>query len=123
MEKEILDKLDQISEFMKFPNRSRTLRYLINQFYSKTHDKDEEVAGAIILVYNHHKRELQNQSTRLQHNRHHLILSVQHVHIDHDNCLETIAVKGKANDLEELAHNLIALKGIQQGELILTGSL
>jgi CopG family nickel-responsive transcriptional regulator len=59
----------------------------------------------------------------LQHSHHHLILSVQHVHLDPETCLETIAVKGKAKELEDLAHHLITLKGIRQGELIITGSV
>ena len=74
------------------------------------------------MVYDHHKRELQNKSTIVQHDYHHLILSVQHVHLDHNNCLETITVKGKSNELNELSEKLITLKGIKHGKLVMTSS-
>ncbi|MCK4701569.1 MAG: hypothetical protein KAT38_14590 [Bacteroidales bacterium] len=47
-------------------------------------------------------------------------MSVQHVHLDHNNCLETIAVKGKAKELTRLANRLIGMKGIKHGELMMT---
>ena len=82
--------------------------------------ENREVAGAIVLVYDHHKRDLQNKSTDLQHEYHQMILSVQHIHLDHNNCLETIAVKGKAKKLQGLSDKLISLKGIHHGKLIMT---
>lgn len=75
-----------------------------------------------MLVYDHHKRDLQNKSTNIQHDFHDLILSVQHVHLDHHNCLETIAVKGKASQLKLLADNLISLKGIKHGQLVMSAA-
>jgi CopG family nickel-responsive transcriptional regulator len=78
------------------------------------------VAGAIVLVYDHHKKDVQVRSTEIQHDFHPLILSVQHVHLDHSNCLETIAVKGRASQLQSLADQLIALKGIKHGKLVMS---
>ncbi len=124
IEKELLEKLDELTRDLRFPNRSRTIRYLIQQASLRQSQKEnKEMAGAIVLIYNHHQRELQSQATALQHDFHHLILSVQHVHLDHENCLETLAVKGKANELEDLAHALISIKGIQYGTLVITGSM
>jgi len=121
LEEEFLSELDRLVEKHQFPNRSQALRFLIKK-YSVEDEWEEniEVAGAIILVYDHHKRGLQKKSTDVQHDFHHLILSVQHVHLDHHNCLETIAVKGKAKDLKKLANNLIAIKGVKHGELVMT---
>ncbi len=124
MEKPLLEKLDKITQDNQFPNRSRTIRFLVNQFSAKRARKENQsVAGAIILVYNHHQRELQTQSTHLQHDYHKLILSVQHVHLDSENCLETLAVKGRAHELEALSNQLISLKGMQYGSLVITGTL
>ncbi|MCD4734742.1 MAG: nickel-responsive transcriptional regulator NikR [Bacteroidales bacterium] len=121
LEEELLNELDRLVNKHQFPNRSQAIRYLINRY--SVEDKwtdDQIVSGAIVLVYDHHKRNLQNKSTNVQHNYHHLILSVQHVHLDHDNCLETIAVKGKASQLKDLADKLIAIKGVRHGELVKT---
>ncbi|HPD64288.1 MAG TPA: nickel-responsive transcriptional regulator NikR [Bacteroidia bacterium] len=121
LEEDLLKKLDNLVKDLKFPNRSQAIRYLIQkQIVDKKWDSDEEVAGAIVLVYDHHKRDLQNQSTSLQHDFHDIILAVQHVHLNHDNCLETITLKGKASQLKELADRLIAIKGIKHGELVIT---
>lgn len=121
LEDNLLDDLDKIVERKQFPNRSQAIRYLVAQ--SKVEEKwedDADVAGAIVIVYDHHKRDLQNKSTDLQHDYHDVILSVQHVHLDHNNCLETIAVRGKASMLQDLADRLIALKGIKHGRLVMS---
>lgn len=94
--------------------------WLKNTLWRTSGEGNQEVAGAIVLVYDHHKRDLQTKSTDVQHDYHHLILSVQHVHLDHHNCLETIAVKGKAKELKRLSNSLIAIKGVKHGELVMT---
>lgn len=119
LEESYLEALDELVKNQQFPNRSQAIRHLIST--SRVEEKwndNEEVAGAIVLVYDHHKRDLQNRSTDIQHDYHHLILAVQHVHLDHHNCLETISLKGKANELRELADRLIAIKGVRHGQLL-----
>lgn len=121
LEEDLLEALDHYAVKNNFPNRSQALRHLIRKnLVSEKWEKNQEVAGSIVLVYDHHKRDLQHQSTQIQHDFHGLILSVQHVHLDHHHCLETIAVKGKANDLQTLANQLIGLKGIFHGELVMS---
>lgn len=122
LENELLQTLDDYAKQNKFPNRSQAIRHLIRKNLVKQQwEGNQEVAGAIVLVYDHHKRDLQSNSTNIQHDFHDLILSVQHVHLDHHHCLETIAVKGKAERLTELANHLIGLKGIFHGELVMSG--
>jgi CopG family nickel-responsive transcriptional regulator len=121
LENELLNELDRLVEKHHFPNRSQAIRYLIKKYSVEDEwEENQQVAGAIVLVYDHHKRDLQTKSTEVQHDYHHLILSVQHVHLDHVNCLETIAVKGKAKELQKLADRLIAIKGVKHGELMMT---
>ncbi len=119
IEEEYLYYLDDLVSQKQFPNRSQAIRHLIS--LSKVDNQwegSEEVAGAIVLVYDHHRRDLQNRSTEIQHDFHHLILAVQHVHLDHHNCLETISLKGKSNELRTLADRLIAIKGVKHGKLV-----
>ena len=121
LEKEIMQVLDQYTAENNFPNRSQAIRHLIEKFAveNKWHC-DHEVAGAIVIVYDHHKRNIDNEINEVQHNYHHLILSTQHLHLTHETCLETIAVKGKASELTDLADKIIALKGIYHGKLVMT---
>ena len=121
LEEDLLNDLDKLVTQQNFPNRSQAIRYLIKKnLVEDEWEGNDEVAGAIVLVYDHHRRGLQSRSTEVQHNYHHLILSIQHVHLDHDNCLETIAVIGKATELIALANKLIAIKGIKHGKLVMS---
>ncbi len=121
LEEDILNELDQFVDQRKFPNRSQAIRYLISNYLVEDKiDANQIVAGSIVLVYDHHKRDLLSKATSIQHDFHDAILSSQHVHLDHHNCLETIAVMGKAVRLQELADKLIAIKGIKHGRLVIT---
>ncbi|MFP4059568.1 MAG: nickel-responsive transcriptional regulator NikR [Bacteroidota bacterium] len=123
LEAEVLEELDLFVHENKFPNRSQAIRFLIEKnIVEKKWRCNNTVAGAIVLVYDHHKRDLTSRSLDIQHDYHHLILSVQHVHLDHDNCLETITVKGKAHELSELSDRLIGLKGVKHGKLVMSAA-
>ena len=80
------------------------------------------VMGVITLVYNHHQPNLQEKVTLAQHDFHHQIISSTHVHMDHDNCMEVIIVKGKAGEIQKLADKLIALRGIRSGGLSMSST-
>lgn len=122
LEEDLLGKLDRLVEVKQFPNRSQAIRFLIHsKMVEQQWEENQEVAGALVLIYDHHKHDLQNQMTGLQHDYHCLILSSQHIHLNHDLCLETITLKGKAGKLSKLSDRLRALKGIYHGELVMTG--
>lgn len=120
---ELLEKFDRFIKEKSYINRSEAFRDLIRQeLIKKQWDTDAEVAGAITLMYNHHHRALLNKITDLQHDFQSLIISTQHVHLDHDNCLEIVAVKGKAQDVRRLAEMLRAIKGIKHGTLSMSST-
>lgn len=121
LEKELLEALDNFAEENKFANRSQAIRHLItNNLVTDKWMCDNIVAGSVTLVYDHHKNDLLKNLTDVQHDYHDEILSSQHFHLDHDNCLEIIAVKGKASILTELSDKLIAIKGIKHGKLTMS---
>ena len=121
LDEDILNDLDKFVIHSHFGNRSQAIRHLIKEsLVSEKWDNNKIVAGAIVIVYDHHKRELNNKLMQVQHDSHELILSTQHIHIEHDLCLETIAVKGKAKQLLTLADKIIGTKGIKHGKLVMT---
>jgi len=81
-----------------------------------------EVVGAITLVYDHHKRELVNKLTDIQHDFQGTIISTQHIHLDHDNCLELIAVRGAPSGIGKLADTLKSVKGVKHGTLSMSST-
>ncbi|MDD5016187.1 MAG: nickel-responsive transcriptional regulator NikR [Atribacterota bacterium] len=116
--KELLGKFDRLIKEKKYPNRSEAIRDLIRENLVKREwAEGKEVAGTITLVFDHHKRELVNILTDIQHDFHQLIISSQHIHLDHDNCLEIIVVRGKPIEVRELADKLRVTKGVKYGAL------
>ena len=83
---------------------------------------DTEIAGSITLVYDHHRHHLQNLLTDLQHDHMDVIVSTLHVHLDHRNCLEILAVRGRADAIKKLADELIGAKGVKHGKLTITST-
>ena len=121
LEEELLNALDRYVKENQFPNRSQAIRYLIEKNLVETKWQcNRIVAGAIVLLYDHHKSELTGKLTDVQHDHYNIILSTQHFHLNHDVCLEIIAVKGEAKELTNLADQLISLKGIRHGKLIMS---
>ncbi|MBN2297966.1 MAG: nickel-responsive transcriptional regulator NikR [Deltaproteobacteria bacterium] len=122
LEEDLLNKLDRLAEKHAFPNRSQAIRYLVRDaLVEDSWQADSEVAGVIVLIYDHHKRNVVNHLLNIQHDYTSLILSSQHAHLDHDNCLETIVLKGRASKIQELSDRLIAIKGIKHGKLVISG--
>ncbi|MFP4365617.1 MAG: nickel-responsive transcriptional regulator NikR [Bacteroidales bacterium] len=121
LEKKLLDELDNYTSENKFANRSQAIRHLINNnIVNEKWQCNNIVAGAITLVYDHHKKDLISNLLNIQHDYHENVLSSQHFHIDHDMCMEIIAVKGKAVTLTHLSEKLIAIKGIMHGKLTMS---
>jgi CopG family nickel-responsive transcriptional regulator len=121
IEKKLVDKFDKLLKEERYSNRSEALRDLIREkLVKKEWLGKKEVAGAITLVYDHHKRDLLNHLVDIQHDHHSLIIANQHVHIDHNNCLEVIVVKGRAVELAKLANKIKSTKGVKHAQLTMT---
>jgi CopG family nickel-responsive transcriptional regulator len=121
---ELLDKFDQLIARRGYTNRSEAFRDLIRDaLVEKTWEAPESrVVGTVTIVYDHHVRLLNEKLTDLQHEYYHHILSTLHVHLDHDNCLEVLVVRGRAGEVRKIADTLIATKGVKHGRLTLTTS-
>ena len=100
------------------PTRSKAVGDLIRSNLVQTEWRaGDEVAGAIVLVYDHHKRDILQRLTDVQHDCHDAIISTQHVHLDHDNCLEIVAVRGSPTEIEAILKRLKAVKGLKHVSL------
>ena len=121
VEKGLLDKFDHLIRDRSYTNRSEAIRDLIRQELVKDEwEEGQDVAGAITFIYDHHKRDLLHTLAHIQHDYQNTIISSQHIHLDHDNCLEIIAVKGKAAEVVALAYALRSVKGVRHGDLSMT---
>lgn len=124
IDSDLLAKFDELIANRGYTNRSEAFRDLIrDELVEKAWEGPESpVVGTVTLVYNHHVRLLGDKLTDLQHDHYNLILSTMHVHLDHDNCLEVLVVKGRAKDVKKIADALISTKGVKHGRLTITAS-
>ncbi|MCR4404170.1 MAG: nickel-responsive transcriptional regulator NikR [Candidatus Acetothermia bacterium] len=123
MDEELLARFDELIAELGYANRSEALRDLVrDRLVQREWEAGEEVVGVVILLYDHHKRELADRLTDLQHEHHELILSTMHIHLDEANCLEVLAVRGPGNEVQRLADRLIGLKGVKHGKLAATST-
>ncbi|MGE0621914.1 MAG: nickel-responsive transcriptional regulator NikR [Pseudomonadales bacterium] len=122
IEGDLLADFDAYLEKHHYPSRSEAFRDLIRDALATDPGPDErtEVVGTVTLVYSHSTRHLGDRITALQHDHHACIVSTMHVHLDHDDCLEVVVVRGRAGKVRELADALIAMKGVRQGRLFLS---
>ncbi|MFA6079403.1 MAG: nickel-responsive transcriptional regulator NikR [Candidatus Omnitrophota bacterium] len=123
LEKKLLEEFDRLIEKKNYSNRSEAFRDLIRQELVKEEWKaGSEVVGAVTLVYDHHRRELISKLTDIQHDFQGTIISTQHIHLDHSNCLELIAVRGSASNITKLADMLKSVKGVKHGTLSMSST-
>lgn len=123
LDRDLLAKFDSLINERNYGNRSEAVRDLIRQeLVRKQWAENKEVAGAVTLIFGHHKRELLNTITDIQHDFQKEIVCSQHVHLDHHNCLEIIAVKGAPRKVQELADKLRSIRGIKHGTLSMTST-
>ena len=122
IDSELLDKFDALIAERGYTNRSEAFRDLIRSdlVEKRWESPDSNVVGTVTLVYDHHVRLLNERLTDLQHEYHRLILSTLHVHLDHDNCLEVLVVRGKARQVQKIAEILISTKGVKHDRLTIT---
>ncbi len=122
-EKEIFDKFEVYAKKRNYTNRSEAIRDLIREALIKEEwEQGKETAGAITLIYDHHRRELVQKLVETQHDFHEVIISAQHIHLDHYNCLEIIAVKGRPKVIENLKDSLGSIKGVKHATLSMSST-
>lgn len=113
LEKRLIEEFDSLISKRNYTNRSEAIRDMIREELVKDEwSGTNEVIGAVTLVYDHHKREVVNRLIDIQHDFHENIISSQHVHVDHCNCLEIIAARGVSKDVVRLSDLLKAVKGV-----------
>lgn len=123
IDQDLLENYDRLIAERGYATRSEALRDLIREALIQQKIEMEtgtKVLGSLTLVYDHHARNLSQEMAEIQHNFHDLVLSVMHLHVSHEDCMEVIALRGVVANVVELANGLLSLKGIKNGKLFLT---
>lgn len=114
IDEQLLTRFDREIGKQNYKNRSEAIRDLIRDaLVAEEWNEENIMAGGIALVYDHHHAQLVTQIMNIQHDFHTLVISSQHIHLDHDNCLEIVIVKGKPDQIKALYDRLRSTRGIK----------
>jgi CopG family nickel-responsive transcriptional regulator len=125
IEEKLLERFDRLIEQKRYMTRSEAIRDLIRASLVELQmeNGDEEMIGTVTLVFNHHVRDLSDKLTEQQHAHSDKIISALHVHLDAHNCLEVLVVRGTSREVKQIADELIGVKGVKHGKLVMTSTV
>ena len=120
LSEELAKDFDELIRQKGYQNRSEAVRDMVRERLNNNQLERYNApycVAALSYVYAHHARDLAERLTNLQHEHHDLVLSAMHVHLDHDNCLETLILRGRTSEVTALANALIAEPQVRHGRL------
>jgi len=119
MDGDLLARHDLYVRQKKYPNRSEAIRDLVRRALVEEAwgASKEEVIGVLVIVYDHHRRELSARLLEKEHVHMGEIITTLHLHLDHDTCLEAKIIRGKPERVQRIADELMAMKGVKYGKL------
>lgn len=119
---DLMASLDAFIGSRGYANRSEAIRDLARAGLSQAAGEGTvggSSVGALVYIYDHEARELPQRLMQNFHEHHDLVLATLHVHLDHVNCMEIAAVRGKTSTVRQFAEHVIAGRGVKHGRLVL----
>ncbi len=103
-------------------NRSEAIRDLVRNALveEEVEDPESSIFGTLTMVFNHHSNDLRDKLDNVQHDHVKEIVSTVHVHLDEENCLEVVLMRGKSREIRSIADALLGTKGVMHGKLVVT---
>ncbi len=120
LDEKLAQEFDALIEARGYGNRSEAVRDILRGALEKfrlTRDEAPHCIANLSYVYNHHERELAERLTSLQHDHHDLCISTMHAHLDHDNCIESVILRGPTAAVKRFADAISAERGVRHGQL------
>jgi len=120
LEQELAEDFDRLIRERGYTNRSEAVRDMLRAALERRRaerDEGTHCVASLSYVFNHHERELAERLTGLQHAHHDLCVSTTHLHLDHDDCLETQLLRGPTAAVRRFADALTAERGVRHGQL------
>ncbi len=111
---------DRLIQAKGYVNRSEAVRDLLRQQLGAHQLSKAEAPyciASLSYIYDHHERELAERLTALQHRHHDLTVSTMHAHLDHENCMETVILRGPTGSVRDFANAIQAERGVRHGVL------
>jgi CopG family nickel-responsive transcriptional regulator len=111
---------DELIKERGYATRSEAVRDILRTHLQASGER-RDTKGACVAnlsyVYNHHERELSERLANIQHDHHDMTISTMHAHLDHEQCIETVMLKGPVGKVREFAQEIMAERGVRHGQL------
>jgi CopG family transcriptional regulator, nickel-responsive regulator len=120
LDENLANAFDELIKLRGYTTRSEAVRDILRTHLQQNAEKRDTrgyCVANLSYVYNHHERELAERLTSIQHAHHDLTISTMHAHLDHDQCIETVVLKGAVKRVREFAEEIIAERGVRHGSL------
>jgi CopG family transcriptional regulator, nickel-responsive regulator len=116
----LMQTLDRLRLGRKYSNRSEFIRDMLRAelVRNEWRGRRGETVGVLVLVYDHDTRALVDKLTDIQHNSQGMISAALHMHLTEHTCLEVIPLRGKSRNVQRVANQLMAIKGVRYGQLV-----
>lgn len=124
LDRRLLSMFDKLIAKQGYQSRSEAIRDLVRQQLSteRLGDPKARAVAAVVLVYDHHTTRLIQKLTSLQHSHLLQTISSMHIHLDKDDCMEVIVLRGRVGEINRMAENIVSLKGVKLGRVNLVAA-
>ncbi|MDO5652644.1 MAG: nickel-responsive transcriptional regulator NikR [Brachymonas sp.] len=120
LEESLAQQFDQLVIDQGYQNRSEAVRDLLRQKLTHVNLEQDQApfcVASLSYVYNHDARDLAERLMVYQHNYHDVVVVTTHVHLDHDNCLETTLLRGPTERVRKFGELVITERGVHHGQI------
>ncbi|CAN5443665.1 nickel-responsive transcriptional regulator NikR [soil metagenome] len=116
---QLAEAFDALWEGRGYSSRSEAARDILRDAVgaARLDHFDGYCVANLSYVYDHHVRHMAERLNALQHDHHDLVMASAHVHLDHQNCLETVMLKGPAAKVRALADVISGQRGVKHAQL------
>ncbi len=111
---------DELIQRRGYANRSEAIRDLLRRELGEndlTSGIAKQCVAVLSYVFDHHERQLSSRLTSLQHDHHDLAIATMHAHISHEDCVETVILRGATREVKDFAQSVIAETGVRHGQM------
>ncbi len=122
---ELLSELDGMVQGRGYGSRSQAIGDMVN-YQLAEHKRtlgNEVMAGTLTLLYDRSVRALQKKLADTQYRYIDEVISSLHVHLSENQMLEIVLVQGPAARLQDIANEMISLRGVITGRLQLLAAV
>ena len=119
MDRELLKPFEAWMKKKGYKNRSEALRDLIRRaLVEREWEEGKEVAGVVVLLYDHRSPSIHRELLKEEHSRHQLVIAKTHTHLNEENCLEVVILRGRGKEVKSFGESLITRRGVKFGRLV-----